>query len=65
MITYVLFLTLMTSWGDKTLVQIGGLPSAEACAVMQKKFHVGLMVEDEKNRNAKIVYSKCLIQKVV
>jgi len=64
MITYVLMLTLMTSWGDKTLVSIGGLQSMEACHVMQKKFHVGLMVEDEKNRNAKIVQSECYLQKV-
>jgi hypothetical protein len=64
MITYVLMLTLMTSWGDKTLVSIGGLQSMEACHVMKNKFHVGLMVEDEKNRNAKIVQSECYLQKV-
>ena len=64
MITFVLLLGLLTSTGDKTLVSIGGLPSMEVCHVAQKKFYIGLMVEDQDQHDAKIVSSVCLLQKV-
>lgn len=63
--SFMLILMLVTASPDvhKEQVIVSNIPSMEACRDLQKMFPVGLVVEDSKQRDAKVQSSSCVISK--